>query len=323
MPNLDPYTALGVKRDAEDAEIKRAYRDLAQRHHPDHNPDDPRAEERFKEVSAAYAVLSDEQRRKDYDEFGEIALDPNFDAERARAASSGPFGGGFHAGHAGGFGDAFAGGGNGGGFGSLFDEFFSDGRGGFSRRGPARPSKGRDREIVLELDLEEASKGCERRVSAIGSDAGSRSTLRVRIPPGSADGARIRLAGKGDPGAHGGPHGDLYCRVRLRPHRLFEVDGHDLRLTVPIRVGEAMQGAQIEVPTLDGRVTLTVPPGTQSGSRLRVRGKGMARSGNQEPGDLYVTFEIHVPDDTSDEARKLAEAIDALGPDDLRDELLR
>ncbi|MDP6978798.1 MAG: J domain-containing protein [Myxococcota bacterium] len=316
--SLDPYAALGVSRDADERAIKRAYRELAQRHHPDRNPDDPVAEERFKEVSAAYAVLSDPERRKNYDEFGAIALDPNFDAARARAAGSNPFGGGH------GFaGRGFAGGGASGGFSSLFDEFFRDSGGGFSRRDAPRPAKGRDREITLELELEEASEGCERRVSTAGNSAVSSSTLRVRIPPGTADKARIRLAGKGGPGQHGGPPGDLYCRVRQRKHRIFEVDGHDLLLSVPIRVGEAMLGAQIEVPTLDSRVTLTIPPGTNGGSKLRVRGKGMARPGGKPPGDLYVTLTIQVPKTDSEETRALAEALDALDPDDLRSHLFR
>ncbi len=315
--SLDPYAALGVSRDADERTIKRAYRELAQRHHPDRNPDDSVAEERFKEVSAAYAVLSDAERRKNYDEFGAIALDPNFDAARARAAGANPFGSqGFG-------GRGFAGGGASGGFSSLFDEFFRDSSGGFSRQGAPRPSKGRDREVSLELDLEEASQGCERRVSAVGNTSGSRSTLRVRIPPGTGDKARIRLGGKGDPGRHGGPPGDLYCRVRLRKHRIFEVDGYDLVLSVPIRVGEAMFGAQIEVPTLDSRVTLTIPPGTDGGSKLRVRGKGMARPGGKPPGDLYVTLTIRVPKSDSEQARSLAEALDALDPDDLRSDLFR
>jgi len=306
----DPYAALGLSRSADESEIKRAYRELAQRHHPDRNPDDDAAEERFKEVSAAYAVLSDAQRRKDYDEFGEIALDPNFDAERARAAHAGPFGSfGQARGHAD--------------FGSLFDDFFREPAGGFSRRSQARPIPGRDREVALELDLEEASSGCERRVSLRGNASGKTSTLRVRIPAGTRDGGRIRLPGKGDPGQNGGPPGDLYCRVRLRPHRIFEVDGYDLSLKLPIRVGEAMNGARIEVPTLEGRVSLTIPAGSQGGTRLRVRGKGLHRPGEQAAGDLYISLEIHLPSGESEEAREHAEALDALSPKDLRDDLFR
>ncbi|MCP5040601.1 MAG: DnaJ domain-containing protein [bacterium] len=312
---MDPYATLGVARDADERAIKRAYRQLAQQHHPDRNPDNHVAEERFKEISAAYAVLSDPERRKNYDEFGRIALDPNFDAQQARRASQSPFGG---------FGgQGFSEGATAGGFGNIFDDFFSNSAGGFSRRPAPRKTKGRDREVTLELDLKEASEGCERRVSVYASTAGARErkTLRVQIPRGSRDGARIRLAGKGDPGQHGGPPGDLYCRIKLRPHALFEVDEHDLQLDVPITLEEALLGGEIEIPTLSGRVTLNVPPGTDAGTRLRLRGKGMGRPGDKPAGDLYVTLSIRVPKQLDDEARAHVEALGRLGPTGVRDPL--
>lgn len=252
----DPYSILGVRRDADATSIKRAYRKLAQEHHPDRNQDDKVAEERFKAISGAYAVLSDPARRKNFDEFGEIALDPNFNPEGARQARQNPFGGGFSS-------RGFGGGNSG----SLFDEFFANASGGFSRQRTPRKVKGRDREVTVELELREASEGCERSLSLVSAGSeGNPSTLRVQIPRGTRDDARIRLAGKGDPGAHGGPAGDLYCRIRLRPHAFFRVDEYDLSLDVPISLKEAILGAEIEIPTLSGRVTLNVPPGTDAGT---------------------------------------------------------
>ena len=305
----DPYVALGVARDAEASAIKRAYRRLAQQYHPDRNQGDSAAEERFKEVSAAYGVLSDPERRKDFDEFGPVALDPNFNSEQARRHSQGPFGGG-------GFSSQ-----NAGGFGSLFDEFLSNSSGGFSRARAPRQSKGRDREVSLELDLIEASQGCEKSITVRGTQTTGPETLHVRIPQGTRDDARIRLAAKGDAGANGGPAGDLYCRIKLRPHAFFQVEEYDLNLEIPISLTEATLGAAIEIPTLAGRVTLNVPAGTDAGSRLRLRGKGMARPGDKAAGDLYVTLLIQVPKDLDDEGRKQVEELERLGPTNLRDHL--
>ncbi len=306
----DPYSILGVPRDADEKAIKRAYHRLAQEHHPDRNQDDSVAEERFKQVSGAYAVLSDPERRKNYDEFGQVALDPNFDANAARRASHDPFG-------AGGFSN------RGGGFGGVFDDFFTNRAGGFSRHSTPRKTRGRDREVSLALDLREASQGCERSLAVGGGGSRPKSeTLRVQIPSGTRDDARIRLAGKGDPGLHGGPPGDLYCRIKLRPHPFFRVEEYDLNLDVPISLKEAILGAEIEIPTLTGRVTLNVPAGTDAGARLRLRGKGMNRLGDKPAGDLYVTLLIRVPKELDDEARKHVDELDRLGPDNLREHLL-
>lgn len=303
----DPYLILGVPRNADPKTIKSAYRRLAQAHHPDRNQDNEVAEERFKQISSAYAVLSDANRRKDYDEFGSIAMDPNFDADAVRGRHNNPFGNRFE----------------GGGFGNIFDEFFANGGGGFSRQRGPRKTKGRDREVVLQLDLREASEGCERRVSLVRTgQAGDGETLRVRVPPGTKHNGRIRLAGKGDPGEYGGPPGDLYCRIKLRPHAFFKVEDFDLLLDVPISLKEAILGAEIEIPTLSGRVTLNVPAGTDEGSRLRLRAKGMARQGEKPPGDLYVTLLIRVPKHLDEEARQHVSELDRLGPTDLRKHLL-
>lgn len=307
----DPYTVLGVARDADANAIKSAYRKLAQQLHPDRNPDDPQAEEEFKRVSQAYAVLSDPESRRSYDEFGEISLDPNFDAEKARS-----FGGAFGGGQPG-FGGGQPGFG-GGGFGSLFEDLFS---GGFQ----ARPQPGPDLQAQLELDFLEAARGTERRLSVNrpnGRGGTRRDTLSIKIPAGVADGAKIRLAGKGGEGAAGAPPGDLFATVRVRPHRVFRRDGQDLHIEVPISVREAVTGADIEIPTLDGRVTLHVPPESDGGSRLRLRGKGFPAAGKKAVGDLYVTLRIRVPKGVDAERRAELERL--LEDDtDLRSDLFR
>jgi curved DNA-binding protein len=305
------YDALGVARDADDDAIKKAYRRLAQESHPDRNPDNPAAEERFKEISQAYSVLSDAKRRSAYDEFGDHALDPNFDVEQARAASQsfGGFpGGGFQGpgGGEGGFTD----------FGSLFEDLL----GGAGRR--PRMRRGADLETTIDLDFVEAALGCERRVDLARPNAdgtpGPSETLTVRIPVGVADSSRIRLAGKGGPGMAGGPAGDLLARVRVRPHGLFRREGRDIHLEAPITVSEAGLGAEFEVPTLDGKVLLRVPAGTDSGSKLRLRGKGIPGSQSATPGDLYVHIRIRVPKDLDEEARQILKDLEPYEPQNVR-----
>jgi len=294
---------LGVSRGAKADEIKRAYRKLAQAHHPDRNDGDAQAEERFKRISAAYAVLSDEKRRRDYDEFGEAAIDPNFDADKARQAG-GAFGGGFGRG----FGGAdFS---QGGGFGNLFEDLF----GGHAGQGGPRAGgqRGADLETTLELDFVEAVKGCEKRVDLDRPQPNGstrRESLTVRIPPGVDESGRIRLAGKGAPGSQGAPAGDLFAKVRIRPHRFLKRTGRDLAMEVPISVVEAIKGAQIEIPTLDAPVTLRVPPGSNGGTRLRLRSKGVPAGGGQKAGDLYVTLRIQVPGVLGPEQTRLLEEI--------------
>lgn len=291
---MNPYQVLGVSRDADDAAIKQAYRRLAQASHPDHNPDDPTAEERFKEVGSAYAVLSDPEKRKAYDQFGDAALHPNFDPRQAHGFGGGPFGGG------------------GVDLGSLFEDLLGGAGGqsfGRQRRGPQR---GADLETTLELDFAQAALGCTRRVTVHGK------SLDVRIPAGVADGAKIRLAGKGAPGSQGGPSGHLFANIRVRPHRLFRREGRDLHLEASITVSEAILGTEFEVPTLDGKLVLQVAPGTDSGSKLRVRGKGIP---GQPPGDLYVAIRIRVPKEIDDETRQKVKELGALGPHGLREDL--
>jgi curved DNA-binding protein len=302
---------LGVQRNADENSIRKAYRKLARELHPDVNPGDPVAEERFKDVSEAYAVLSDPARRSAYDEFGEIALDPNFDAERARQAGRAFGGGGFGRGPgAGGFG----------GFEDLFSNLFSRGAGrrGFGGAGLRRA--GPDVEAELDLDFMEAALGGEKRltISRPSAEGGSRQqTVTVRIPPGVADGGRIRLRGKGGGGVGGGPPGDLVARIRVRPHPFFRREGRDLYLDLPVSVREAILGAKVEVPTLEGRVTLSIPPGTDGGSKLRLRGKGVPHPSGRGAGDLYAVVQIKVPRNLDAAAKARVEQLDEL--DDVPD----
>jgi DnaJ-class molecular chaperone len=318
----DLYAILGVARDADAETIRKSYRKLARRHHPDVNPGDKGAEEKFKEITRAYDVLSDAEKRRNYDEFGEVALQAGFDAEKARRARE-AFASRFERGGGPGF-EGFPGpGGERSEFGGL-DDLFSDL---FSRRGAGgarRERRGADLEAELELDFVDAALGCERRLSIARpmADGSVRDeAVTVRIPPGVADGGRIRLRGKGGEGRGGAAAGDLFARIRVRPHRYFRREGRDLYLDLPVTIGEATLGARAEVPTLAGRVTLTIPPGTDCGARLRLRGKGVPHPSGGKPGDLYVVVQIRVPRDlTPDAAEKLRE-LARFDPPDLRSEL--
>ncbi len=284
----DLYSVLGVAKDASQQDIKRAYRKLAAQLHPDKNPG-AEGEQRFKDVTRAYEVLSDDQKRAVYDEFGEDSLRAGFDADYARAAKSG-----FRRG--GGPGDInefFSGGGFD--LGSVFTDMFGGGR-------ARRPSRGGDIEQTIELDFVDAVKGTTMQVSH------GESSYRVRIPPGADTGTRVRVRGKGKKGRSGGPAGDLVFEVYVKPHKYFTRQLHDLSLEVPISLAEAYHGAQIAVPTPHGNVRVKVPPRTQSGQKLRVRGKGVHEKG-YEPGDLYLRFFVMYPAEGGDE---VVRAIDQL-----------
>jgi len=323
----NPYEVLGVARDADEDTIRKAYRKLARKHHPDVNPGDKAAEERFKAISEAYAILSNAEKRRAYDEFGDVSLESGFDAEaarRAREAFGQRFGGARRGGGSGG-GEEFA-------FGDLDDllgDLFSRrGWTGGRRGGRAAPGglRGPDMEAEVELDLREAARGGEHRftITRAAADGATRTeNVTVRIPPGVADGGRIRIPGKGGEGIGGAPAGDLHATIRIRPDPVFRLEGRDLHFELPITVREAVLGAKVEVPTLDGRATLQVPPGTDSGKRLRLRGKGMPNPGGGVPGDLYAVIQIRVPQGLSDEAQAKLEALDKFDPPDLRKDLFR
>jgi len=314
------YEVLGVPKDADRETIRKAYRKLAREYHPDVNPDDAAAEGRFKEISEAWSVLSDDEKRRNYDEFGDVSLESGFDADKARQAREAfgqRFGGGAGP-------DPFAQGFRRGGgefeFGDL-DDLLGRAFGG-GARGGARAMRGPDLETELELDFLDAARGGEHRITLPLPDGGSE-TVTVRIPAGVADGGRIRLAGKGAPGRGGGARGDLFATIRVRPHPVFRREGRDLILDVPVTVSEAVEGAQVEVPTLSGRATVTIPPGTDGGRKLRLRGKGIPDPSGKAPGDLYVVVRLRVPRDLDDAGREALETLRRYEPADPREELFR
>jgi molecular chaperone DnaJ len=368
----DYYAVLGLPKGATEKDITRAYRNLAKKHHPDANAGNKESEERFKDVSAAYDVLGDAGKRKEYDEV------------RAMAASgANPFGGsrpgGGFGGPAGGFGDDIRfETGDMGGLGDLFGNLFG-GRGrrtSTTRQPGAGPRRGGDLEAEVHLAFDDAVRGSTIAVQLTGAApchtcggsgaapgtvpqtcpqcngvgtlavdqgpfsfsqicprcAGSGKVVekpcptcggggaetrtrevKVRIPVGVRDGQRVRVKGKGTPGSNGGPPGDLYVTVHVAPHSLFGRKGDDLSLRVPVTFSEAALGAEVKVPTLDGSVTVRIPPGTAAGKTLRVRGRGMPKAGTGA-GDLLVTVDVVVPQTLSDEQRQAVEALAATEP---------
>jgi curved DNA-binding protein len=297
----DYYETLGVPRGASNEEIRRAYRQLAREYHPDVNSE-PGAEERFKEIAEAYEVLRDPEKRERYDRLGS-----NW---RAGDDVSGAAGFGGRRPDRGGFEEVRFDFGNGGGFSGfsgfsdLFEEMFGGGPGGAGfGRGFGPGGRGADLGTELELSLEEAVRGGHRWVRL----ADGRS-LEVTIPPGVRDGQRIRLAGEGNRGTGDGPGGDLFLRVRLRPHPRFRIDGDDLRAQLNVSPWEAALGATVELPTLDGRAQVKVPAGSSCGRRLRLRGEGMPRRGGGR-GDLYAEVRIAVPKKLGRAERKAFEEL--------------
>ncbi len=306
MEFKDYYKILGVDEEADLKAIKTAYRRLARKYHPDVS-DDKDAESRFKEVSEAYEVLSDEKKRAEYDQLrrygsGGESFEPPPGWQRGTGgAGAGP------------------------GMDKDFSEFFSSifgggfGRGARGERGPHssedfHSTRGRDLEVEMPIFLEETLEKQQKtieyqlpRYDETGRAAPQRKTLKVNIPAGVRDGERIRLKGQGAPGFGNGPAGDLYLRIRLVPHPLFDVLGRDLNITVPIAPWEAALGARVTVPTLDGKVQMTIQPGSQSGQRLRLKGKGLRR--REQRGDLYAVLKVVMPDTINEQARAHWEAL--------------
>ncbi len=372
MEEKDLYSVLGVDRGASADEVRKAYRKLARKYHPDVNPGNDAAEERFKAISEANDVIGDEAKRKLYDEFGLAGVQSGFDPDAARAARHG-FSPGGGAAHRSGFGGY-----------QNFEDIFGDILGGRGGGFGPRTQAGEDLDSEIEIDLIDAVRGMSTEISlerrercstcagsgvdvsgappcsqcagqgrvrvgegpvsfmqacpacgghgrtgakACASCSGigqtrTRERLAVKIPAGVDVGSRVRVAGKGGAGAGGGPPGDLYIRVKVRPHRLMERRGDDLYVDLPVTVAEAVSGASIDVPTPDGsKVRVRVPPATQSGKQLRVRGHGMPHLKGEGRGDLYLRIAVHIPDKVGEAIATAAAAMDEGYEADLRGEL--
>ena len=329
----DYYEVLGVSKMATEDDIKKAYRKLARKYHPDVNPGDKSAEEKFKEINEAYEVLSDPEKRKRYDELGpnwkagqDFKPPPNWEGVNVEFGD---------------FGDMFGRGQGPSGFSDFFESLFGGRRG--PRRGAGFAMRGQDVEAEIPLTLEEAHRGVKRTITlqvtetcpdckgsgvkdgktcptCRGAGAIRRpKSLEVTIPAGVRDGSVIRLPGQGEPGSNGAPAGDLFLRVRIQPHRLFNIVGeNDVEIELPVAPWEAALGAKIPVPTLDGPVEMKIPAGAQGGQRLRLRGQGLNRRGGGR-GDEYVKLKIVIPPKLTPKEKELFEKLAAESRFDARE----
>ncbi len=313
MPDRDYYEVLGVAKGATPDQIKKAYRSLARKFHPDANPGDKTSEAKFKEVQNAYDLLSDPEKRAKFDQFGHAAFDPGAgfgprsgpSEWAARGGGGGPAGfegvdlGAFFGQNAGGP----AGGAGAGQAGGIFDDLISRMRGGGGgagkRRAPAEPEAA---EAAIEVPFLTAIRGGETTIE-FERENGRRETKVVKIPPGLQPGAKLRLKGQGDSSGQV----DLILTVGVNPHPYFKRDGRDLSVEVPITLAEAVLGARVEVPTLDGSKTMSIPAGTGSGQRLRLKGQGVPATKSQAEGDLYVVPKVVVPKGVDEASRALIE----------------
>lgn len=300
MAKKDFYAVLGVSRTANADEIKKAYRKLAMKHHPDKNPGDKKAEEAFKELSEAYEVLSDEKKRQMYDQFGFA-------------------GGGGQQGHPGG---GFGGGGAGPGgfhsqedfqdiFGDIFGDVFGGGgrnNGGFRQ---SRKQRGADLRYTLNVNFEESAVGCEKTISFVRQRNGrdDSAKLAVKVPAGVRQGQRLKLSGEGDAGSNGGPSGDLYVIINVQDHSLFRREEDDVLLDVPVSYVDAILGGEVEVPTLTGRVALKIHPGTHSGQIFRLKSKGFPKQGGFGAGDMRIRVLVDTPQNITSKQRELIQEL--------------
>lgn len=302
MSQRDYYDVLGVSRSATPDEIKRAYRRLAKQHHPDHNKDDAGAEERFKEVQTAYGVLSSPEKRARYDQFGHVGVESGTAGGQNVRWTTG--GDPIDIGNLSDLFDfGFSGGQPGHGGSSGFDQFFR-GRS-RSRKPRQRPKKGRDVEHAVTLTFEQGARGVSLDLPLPASEGVPAQRITVRVPPGVEDGQRIRVRGKGQPGPAGAPPGDLYIACSIKPHPYFERRGSDIYLDVPITLDEAALGARVDLPTLDGVRTVTIPAGTASGTILRLASLGVPAAKGGRRGDQYAVIKIVPPQTLTEEQEDL------------------
>ncbi|MDA3807177.1 MAG: J domain-containing protein [Thiomicrorhabdus sp.] len=283
----DYYSILGVSRTASDAEIKKAYRKMAAKFHPDKPTGD---EAKFKELSEAYETLSDAEKRNMYDQYGADY------AQRGAGGGRGGFGGGQD-------------------YGDIFGDMFGGGQGGFGQQ-QARPQKGADQTVKIMLTLEDAIEGTERTINVQTGDSRSQSysydthPIKVKIPAGVLKDQKIRVKEKGFSGLSGGPDGDVLIEINLQKHPHYEVEGKDVYLDLPLTPWEAALGAKVEIPTLKGKIKMGIAAGTQSGAKLRIKGRGLGK----EPGNQYVIIQIHAPVPVTDEQKALYEKMAELMP---------
>jgi curved DNA-binding protein len=295
MIDKDYYEILGVQRSASDKEIKAAYRRLARKYHPDVNKGDTQAEEKFKQVAEAFAVLSDKEKRAKYDRGGHAAFGAGFDPFAGFDMRDFDFGQGDIS--------------------SIF-EIFGFGPGGGARGGRRtriRPRRGADLRLELRIPFLQAVNGgtVEIGVPRGGSGAGP---MKVRIPAGVEDGGTLRLAGRGQAGVQGGPPGDAFLTLRVEPHPLFRRMGRDLYVDLPVGLARAALGGTLEVPTLEGKATIAIPAGTASGRKLRLKGRGVPASAGRPAGDLFAVIQIRPPATLSERSRELLEEFQRLNP---------
>ncbi|MBN2331920.1 MAG: J domain-containing protein [Deltaproteobacteria bacterium] len=300
MAGKDYYAVLGVDKKASEEEIKKAFRRLARKYHPDMNKDDAESEKKFKEINEAYEVLGDQQKRKEYDMYGATFQQPGGFHGHPGAGDFGFDLNDLFGGRAGGRSRTFTPGG--GDFSHVFSDLFGGSGGGGFQQGP---HKGHDISYEVEISFADAVHGTELVLQI------NNRKVTVRIPPGISNNGKLRVKGKGQPGIHGGPPGDLLLRVKVLPHEIFAMNGYNLHCQVKIPVTLAMLGGRVDVPTFDGKAVLSLPPGTQSGQKFRLQGKGVKKGKSGAHGDEIVEIEVQIPKKLTPEARKLVEQLAA------------
>jgi curved DNA-binding protein len=298
MASTDYYKTLGVDKNAPAEEIKKAFRKLAVKYHPDRNPNDKAAEDKFKEINEAYAVLSDPKKKEEYDTYGSSGFHKQYSQEDIFR--------GFDFSNV--YKDMGAGGGE-----DIFSRLFGGGFGRGGGRGGFRsgPQRGGDLEMEIEIGFRDAAHGAEKQIAFRRS--GQREELKVRIPAGVDNGSRIRISGKGGQGEGGGPDGDLFLLIRVLPDQIFTRDGGDLFVDRTIAFSAACLGTSLDVPTLEGDKRIKVPAGMQPGTKIRLKGCGIKPLGSNSKGDLYVKVAVHVPETLNAEQKKLIEELAAKG----------